>query len=231
MSMNLDKVVLEKNHSEFLQNTKDLKSLLAAATKSVMVKIDSDELRDLKASGYSLCFAKKVGDKDYNVIWKSMKKYLSNNKFTWTPVYEISGTNTFEDSVKVETTTNIQSIGLGEKTIIDDAGILSAPVTGGDENSINVKNEYDKIHVVISQTSVNEKGSMETTPIYVSKEQVILGESSYKPVEKVLVWFQANAETATMFSEMRSNAIEINLTGKSSDTVEYKGGKWSRVEE
>lgn len=229
MSMNLDKVVLEKNHSDFLQNTKGLKSLLGATTKSVTVKIDPEELEILKESEYSLCFAKKVGDKDYNVIWKSMNKYLANNKFSWTPVYEVSGTNTFQDSVKVEATTNIRSIGLGEKTTINKAGNLSAPVTGGDENSINVKNEYDKIHVVISQTSVNEKGSMETTPIYVSKEQVILGESSYEPVEKVLVWFQANAETATMFSEMRSNAIEINLTGKSSDTVMYKDGKWSRV--
>ena len=229
MSMNLDKRVLEKNHSDFLQNTKQLKSLLEATAKSVTVRIDPAELRALKDSGYALCFAKKVGDKDYNVIWKSMNKYLANNKFTWTPVYEISGTNTFEDSVKVETTTNIQSIGIGEITTIDDVGNLSAPVTGGDENSINVKNEYDKIHVVISQTSVNENGNMESTPIYVSKEKVILGESSYKPVEKVLVWFQANAETATMFSEMRSNAIEINLTGKNSDTVEYKGGRWSRV--
>ena len=219
MSMNLDKRVLEKNHSDFLQNTKQLKSLLEATAKSVTVRIDPAELRDLKDSGYALCFAKKVGDKDYNVIWKSMNKYLANNKFTWTPVYEISGTNTFEDSVKVETTTNIQSIGIGEITTIDDVGNLSAPVTGGDENSINVKNEYDKIHVVISQTSVNENGNMESTPIYVSKEKVILGESSYKPVEKVLVWFQANAETA----------IEINLTGKNSDTVEYKGGRWSRV--
>lgn len=229
MSMNLDKVVLEKNHSDYLQNTKQLKTLLGATEKSITVKVDPDELRALKDSGYALCFAKKVGDNAYNVIWKSMNKFLANNKFTWTPVYEISGTNTFEDSVKVETTTNTQVIGLGERTIIDNVGLLSAPVTGGDENSINVKNEYDKIHVVISQTSVNEKGSMETTPIYVSREQVILGESSYEPVEKVLVWFQANAETATMFSEMRSNAIEINLTGKSSDTVEYKGGKWSRV--
>lgn len=229
MSMNLDKVVLEKNHSDYLQNTKQLKTLLGATEKSITVKVDPDELRALKDSGYALCFAKKVGNNSYNVIWKSMNKYLANNKFTWTPIYEISGTNTFEDSVKVEASTNTQAIGLGERTIIDNVGVLSAPVTGGNENSINVKNEYDKIHVVISQTSVNDKGSMETTPIYVSKEQVILGESSYEPVEKVLVWFQANAETATMFSEMRSNSIEINLTGKSSDTVEYKGGKWSRV--
>lgn len=229
MSMNLDKVVLGKNHSDFLKNTRQLKSMLGATAKSITVKIDQAELKDLKDSGYALCFAKKVGDKDYNVIWKSMNKYLENNKFTWTPVYQISGTNTFEDSIKVETTTNTQDIGLGEKTTIDEYGHLSDPVTGGNENSINVKNEYDKIHVVISQSSVNDKGNMETTPIYVSKEKVILGDSCYEPVEKVLIWFQANAETATMFSEMRSNAIEINLTGKSSDAVLYKDGKWSRI--
>ncbi len=229
MSMNLDNKVLEKNQSDFLKDTRQLKSMLDATAKSITVKIDEAELKDLKHSKYALCFAKKVGNEDYNVIWKSMKKYLENNTFTWTPEYQISGTNTFEDNVKVVTNTNTQRIGLGEKTTIDEDGHLSAPVTGGDENSINVENEYDKIHVVISQSSVNDKGNLETTPIYVSKEEVILGDSSYEPVEKVRIWFPADVETALMLPKMKSKFIEIHPTGKSSDTVLYKDGKWSRI--
>lgn len=79
--------------------------------------------------GTDTCIA--GGDFDYDVIWKSMNKYLVNNNFTWRPMYQIFGTNTFEDEVKVEVSMNTQNIGLGEKTILDKSGLLSTPITGG----------------------------------------------------------------------------------------------------
>lgn len=229
MNNELAESIMAEKHEEYKKISKDLKELLNAATKRVTVKIDTGDLPVLKDGKYALCFAKKVGDFDYDVVWKSITKYAVNNAFSWQPIYDVYGTNTFEDKLKVEVSTNDQLIGLGEITTIDKYGVLSEPVTGGASEAINVLNNFDNIHIGISQVSVNESGVMESTPIYVSKGPVVLGESSYKPVEKVLVWFQANVETGTMFAEMRSNAIEIDLTGKESASVMYKNGQWAFI--
>lgn len=221
--------IREKNVREFREKTYALQEALRATEKQVKIQIGEEDLQKLKKEGYSLCFAKKVGDFDYDVIWKSMKKYLVNNIFSWRPIYQIFGTNTFEDEVKVEVSTNTKNIGIGEKTILDESGLLSEPVTGGNKNAINVDNEYGDIHFAIAQVSVNENGGMETTPIYVSKEASIKGDASFKPVEKILVWFQSNAQTSTMFAEMRSNAMEVDLTNRSEAAIRYEDGIWSVI--
>ncbi len=227
--MNNETAVREKNIREFVERTHALQNALKATEKQVKIQISEEDLQILKKEGYSLCFAKKVGDFDYDVIWKSMNKYLVNNIFTWQPIYQIFGTNIFEDEVKVEVSTNTQNIGLGEKTILDQAGVLSNPVTGGNKDAINVDNEYGEIHFAIAQVSVNENGAMETTPIYVSKEASIKGDAAFKPVEKIQVWFQHNAQTSTMFAEMRSNAMEVDLTNRSSAAIRYENGVWSVI--
>lgn len=219
----------ENSAAGYISSENELKLLLKATEKSLTVKIDPAEQEKLKENGYCLCFAKKVGDFDYNVIWKSMDKFLANNIFSWVPLFQVFGTNTYKNGVKVVASTDVIDIGLGEKTTLDKNGILSAPVTGGDENAINVDNEYGDIHFAISQVTLDENGDRQSTPIYVSDSVAILGSSEFEPVEKVQVWFQKDAETSTMFTTMRSNAIEIDLTSKSAGAIEYKDGKWSII--
>lgn len=227
MDNKLTNTIYSRMQEQFISNSRSLRNYLKATQKQLTVEVDEKDLASLKSNGYFLCFAKKIGDFDYDVIWKSMDRYLSSNIFSWQPIYQIFGTNTFEDKLKVVASTNIKDIGLGEISILDQFGILSDPVTGGDANSINVNNEYGDIHFAISQVSVNQSGQMESTPIYVSQSASILGTGSFKPVEKVQIWFQSNAQTGTMFSELRSNAIEIDLTNKSNATIRYEDGKWS----
>lgn len=112
-----------------------LNSLLDATQKSVIIQIAPDDFTTLKTSKYRLCFAKKVGDNDYNVVWQSYSKYLSNNTFSWTPQYELFGSNSFQDSVKVDVSTNVESIGLGETSILDVNGLLGAASTAGPSTS------------------------------------------------------------------------------------------------
>lgn len=229
MDNELVKSITEELYGKYQQSVRELASMMDTTMKQVTVEIDTTDLATLKDGGYSLCFAKKVGDFDYDVIWKSTDKYLVTNEFKWQPIYEIYGTNTFQDSVKVVASTNIQDIGLGEITTLDKYGILSSAVSGGSEDAINVENEYGNIHFAISQMSVNDAGHMESTPIYVSKAPAIVGKSEFRPVEKVQIWFQANAETSTMFAEMRSNPIEVDLTAKNAVSVKYKDGKWAII--
>jgi hypothetical protein len=86
-----------------------------------------------------LCFAKKVGDNAYNVVWQAYGKYLSSNSFSWTPQYQLFGSNTFESNLTVITSTNIVNIGLGETSTLNSAGLLSnPPISGGPSTSARI---------------------------------------------------------------------------------------------
>src|SRR3990167_2259821 len=201
---------------------KVLTSTLAATQKSVTIEIAADDLTLLKQSGYKLCFAKKVGNEAYNVVWQSYDKYLSNNGFSWTPQYQLFGSNTFQADVTVKVSTNIVTIGLGQQSILSPEGLLGQAVTGGPDISITLDNEYGPIPPGINQLSVGIDGTQVSTPIYVATNQVVTGNIVLTPVEAILVWFEQNVQTSTMFSTSRSKAIEIDLTVVNDATRRYE---------
>jgi len=55
--------------------------------------------------------------------------------FSWTPQYTIFGSNTFNEDSQVDTSTNEQSILLGQICTLKKSGVITAPVTGGDKFS------------------------------------------------------------------------------------------------
>ncbi|MNH27928.1 hypothetical protein D3C79_880570 [compost metagenome] len=60
-------------------------------------------------------------------------------------------------------------------------------------------------------------------------DQVVTGETVLTPVETILVWFEQNVQTSTMFSTSRSKAIEIDLTFDNTAGRLYEGGQWKTV--
>lgn len=200
---------------------------VAATKKSVKIVIDSADLTSLKSAKYRLCFAKKVGDAAYNVVWQSSEKYLVNNSFSWVPQYQLFGSSSFEDNITVNVSTNIVTIGLGETSILNKVGHLGYPSTGGNSTSITLQNNYGLIHPGVSQISTNIDGTTSVTPIYVAKNPSVLGNTVLTPIEKVLVWFEKNIGTSTMFSDSRSLAVEIDLTSADAATRLYSNGVWS----
>lgn len=216
----------EKCMQEFAAKAAELKKLTDEVTKEVRVQISAEDIMKLKDNGYKMCFAKKVGTEQYNVIWQSYENFSENNKFSWTPIYQVFRTDTFQTGVTVETSSAPKNIGLGEITIIDKYGILSSPVTGGDSTAINVDNEYKATHVGISQLSTGLDGNTVSTPIYVSENECMLGSAKFKPVEKVLIWFESNVQTSTMFTDMRTNSIEVDLTQTNLFNLRYENEQW-----
>jgi len=217
----------ERDISDYAKSVLLLNTLLQATQKTVKIQIASPDLTQLKSSNYRLCFAKKVGDNDYNVVWQSYMNYLSNNRFSWTPQYELFGSNTFQDNVIVDVSTNVVRIGLGETSILDANGLLGPASTGGPSTSITLRNQFGPIHPGVNQLSQSSMGGAAvSTAIYVAQNQVVLGDTVLTPVEKVLVWFEQNIETSTMFSSSRSLEIEIDLTFSDSATRLYSNGRW-----
>lgn len=222
-------VIEEAGIKAYLSKAMALREAIQAAMKSVNVQIAADDIRRLMNSGYRMCFAKKVGTADYNVIWQSYKDFSENNTFSWIPRYQVFRTDTFQSGVTVKTSSSPKAIGLGEITTIDKYGILTDPVTGGDNASINVDNEYKATHIGVCQLSTGIDGKEVSTPIYVSENECMLGNAVLKPVEKIMIWFEYNAQTSTMFTDMKTHSIEVDLTQKNSVNLRYEDEKWSTV--
>ena len=208
---------------------KVLSSTLAATQKVVTIEIAPGDLATLKQNKYKLCFAKKVGTEDYNVVWQSYDAYLSNNQFSWTPQYQLFASNRFADNLQVTVSTNIVNIGLGQTSILDANGYLGSATTGGPAESFTFVNNYAPIHPGVNQLSTGIDGTQVSTPIYVAVNQVVTGNTVLTPVETILVWFEQNVQTSTMFSTSRSKAIEIDLTFENTAGRLYEGGQWKTV--
>lgn len=216
---------LQKQH---LLTAYALTAAAAAAKKSVTIEIADSDLKTLKESGYKLCFAKKVGNNDFNVVWQSSGQYISTNEFSWEPRYQIFGTNTFKSNVTVKATTKFVTIGLGQQISLDKNGLFGA-VSSNPKNpdSLLLINDYGNIHPGVNQLSTGIDGEQISTPTYVAKDNAVAGDIVLTPVELVLVWFEQNIQTSTMFSDSRSRSIEIDLTSSAAETRLYKNGVWS----
>lgn len=216
----LTNALLNKGMNEL---TYPLTELMEAASKKVSVSIDRASLGSLKQSNYNMCFAKKVGNADYNVVWKSYQKFSVSNSFSWVPVYSIFGSDIFEESLKVKISCSPVTISLGQQTTLDEYGILRSPVTGGSNTAFTMINNYGSIHPGVNQLSTGIDGLQISTPIYVSPKPALSGATELSPVEKVMIWFEQDIETGTMFSTKRSRSIEVDLTFNKSIKLLYDG--------
>ena len=197
-----------------------------ATSKSVLIEIAGTDLEFLKDNQYMLCFAKKVND-SYDVVWQSYTEYLASNTFSWTPLYQLFGTNTFLASIQVQVDTNLVEIGLGETATLDKNGELGDAVTGGPSDAITFNNNFGPIHPGLNAISTGLTGVTSSTAIYVAPDSIETGTDTLIPVEKVQVWFAQNLTTSTMISEDVTNAVEIDLTTANSATRLYQKGSWS----
>ncbi len=217
------------NLKKYQDSLRNFVQALSEVKKVVNIQIALEDLENLKRAKYKLCFAKKVGDNDYNVVWYSFLDYLPNNTFSWTPQYGLFGSNIFKDYIKVQVHTNIVTISLGETSILNSYGVLEDPTTGGPEFCFTMDNQYGSIHPGVNQLSIGIDGQIMSTPIYVAEAPIVKGRVVLKPVEKVLVWFEQNIETSTMFSTARSNEVEIDLTFQNKAARKYENQRWITI--
>lgn len=203
-----------------------LQAALNAVQKVVTIEIAEPDFAELKQNDYRLCFAKKVGEGAYNVVWQSYLQFLENNTFSWTPQYQLFGTNTYVENIKVKAVTNTVNIGLYETSLLNEDGHIEAPYSGGSRTAITLLNEYGNIHPGVNQLSTGCDGRQTSTPIYVAPAAMVKGKATLTPKESVLVWFEQDIETSTIFSKARSNAVEIDLTFVNVATRKYEDQEW-----
>lgn len=228
-SVSAENALVVQKLDDYQRAVANFQAALAAVNKTVVIEISNDDLEFLKAANYALCFAKKVasgsGAGVYNVVWQSLTRYLSTTTFSWTPQFSLFGTNTFTGDVKVVAQTNQLMIGLGEKGLLKPSGLLTGPSSGGPATGVTMVNEYGTIHPALSQISTLN-GTTSVTPLYVAEQPIALGQATLTPKESVMVWFEQNIETSTMFSSARSMSTEIDLTFTNTQTRVYQNQQW-----
>lgn len=218
------------------ETTPHLRECLNNAEKQVIVKILQKDFKALKTGRYMLCFAKKMCDDTYNVVWKAFGNYLINNVFSWRPQYRLFGSNQFHDGKTVNVSTNAVAVEPGQTATLSSIGILQKPVSGGSPTGFTMRNKYGKIHVGVSQACTRLDGTPVCSPMYVSALEAPKGDIVLTPVDKVLVWFQQDVVSGTMFSTVpvndrfrgaRTDALELDLTETNSVHCQFKEQAWN----
>ncbi len=199
---------------------------MTGTQKTVNITIAATDLETLKKAHYRLCFAKKV-NKTFDVVWQSYHDYLDHNHFHWIPAYQLFGSNEFKSDITVNVETNSINIGLGQQATLDEAGVLGEASSGGKSTGITMNNDYGDIHPGLNAVSTGIHGQQTTKPIYVAPHVMVPGTDLLTPIDEIMVWFEQNIETSTMFSDARSNFTKINMTDSNTQTRLYSNGKWT----
>ena len=195
--------------------------------KMLQIQIAKDDFAFFYPEGYRLCFATKNQGNDYNVVWQAYGRYLPHNNFSWTPHYELFGTNSLQEHVTVSRDTNSVSIEPGQSSTLDRNKILTYPVSDGPQTDLTMVNEYGPVHLGVSQLCTGIDGKQSNSPIYVATDKTnIRDKTTFTPTERILVWFEKNIETGTMFKGPRHNALEIDFRNVNQATWLCENKNW-----
>ncbi|MCY1745027.1 hypothetical protein [Ensifer sp. SL37] len=157
-----------------------------------------------------------------------LTNYAHSTSFSWTSQFALFGTNLFLEGRTVVAATNQETLELGQTCELDENCILHPRVSRGPFDGVTMANEFGLIHPGLSQVSVLN-GVETMTPVYVAPSPVRPGSVTFNSIESVIVWFEQDISTSTMFSSARSMSIEIDFRWTNSDTRLYKGGEWSAL--
>jgi len=206
------------------------------STLQLTVEVDPDQLEFLSNNNYSLCIAKagsSGGPAKPTVIWTG-GDILPNNEFQWQDVYQVFGAVSYTVGALVESQTQRRTIQFGQTCTIDKAGNMTTATGPADPStgSFNVTNSWKRPVNIGASCALMTPGSTTFTPIdfYVSASQVAVDDViNLTPIDQVSVWFEVEAQTGTMISDITSPKWTVDFTGSNpkSQTVSYNAaGKW-----
>ncbi|RSM12719.1 hypothetical protein CDV31_006186 [Fusarium ambrosium] len=196
------------------------------ATKTLNIQIENAMLRQLSQQGYKLCFATGVqagGRVNYNVI-ASTNHVAPNITIQWGDSYAIAGsTSSFQPGALVREATRTVDINLGQSYTLPqdftDGPINDDPSASKD--GIRFVNETNGAAAILFKKINGAK-----VPIYISANAPG-STGDIEPLGRVAVWFQSEAETSMMISELPGAYRELEMSFMTEATLQYTGsGSW-----
>lgn len=208
--------------------------------KILRIKIESDDFRALKDSGYLLCLAKKVDGYPFNIIWHAYAVFFEMNQFRWTPDYKLFASNAFIPGEVVQESIAAVPVGLGQQSTLDSLGILLPPVSGGPSAAVTMKNDFGSIHPGLKQSATGIDQKVTREPNFLTERAVLRGLTEMVPAELLLIWFEQNVTTGELFDRpppiqsgsslvlaSKTYAKMVDFSRNDDRTITYQDQKWS----
>jgi hypothetical protein len=136
----------------------------------------------------------------------------------------VFGARDFQPFTFANSGTNLANIALGQEVFLNDAGIIERPTTGDSSTGIRFINNFGSSHPALSQQLTDPTGTQAILPIYVSPTS---SSDLLTPIPEVLVWFEQNLETGTMFSGPRQLSVTVDFTNVSTATRLFSNEEWT----
>ena len=197
---------------------------------TITIKIEKEDLRVLKDAGYQLCFAGRMKDTDFTVVWYAAEGYGSNNQIKVFDEYEIFASNGCDEKVLVDFSSVAAEI--GKECVIDKYGIISQPKTGQISEAIVLINDYGNLHPGLIRKGKGIKGEELCNALFLSRNLILPGEFEFFPTYEIKIWFAKNMQIGTILPQeskwslkaAKTKCIVIDLEKKDSPVREYSHG-------
>jgi hypothetical protein len=156
------------------------------------------------------------------------RQYLNHNNFVFQDKFQLFGTNTFQDGSLASADTDVTSqilqglylfapscnsdsltndVQSGQGITLDGSGTWSGVIGTADSGKpIVISNKYGGIHIGVKIFDGNQYSD-----IYVSEDKRFSGTINLTPTRKLMVWFEVDVQTGTMFSQAKTNTIEVRF--------------------
>ncbi|KAI8667003.1 hypothetical protein NCS56_00835300 [Fusarium sp. Ph1] len=200
-------------------------------TKTLNIRVNSAIIRQLNQQDYKLCFATGVqsgGRVGYNVI-ASTNNVASNITIQWEDSYAIAGSTTsFQPGALVDMATSTVGINLGQSYTLP-KDFTDGPInddSSAPKDGIRFVNKTSAAAAVLFKR-INGQNA----PIYISAMAPLPpGVEDITPLSRVAVWFQNEAQTSMMISNLPGGSREMEMSFLTEATLEYTGsGSWVQV--
>lgn len=215
--------------------------------KSLVVHIADQDLNTLKNAGYALCFAKRSKDELYNMVWVADAQYGTCSELSWVPHFVFFLAAGFGDRKKVSITAQSDPLTLGQECTLLESGAFGSPRTGTIAGAVALAlQNRNPVYPGIGQYCAFNGQEGTIRPIYVAKNPVVPGMDVIYPQDKILVWFEQDAQSGMMFEHSRSQntglqhfpsacqrswstAFEADLSVQHHITLRYLNMIWNEV--
>lgn len=193
-------------------------------TKRASIYVAEKDLRQLKKSGYLLCFSIQINN-SYGVVWATATNYTTKSIFEWCDAFELYATHGNSGSE-----TNATKIKKGQKAILESDMILGNATSGGPKRAITLINNNGWIYPALRCWCRLIDGESGLRHCYSAANSITKGQTAIYPLNILKIWFSQDGRPLPLAMENQhaiTTVATIDLTQAASGARRYENATWS----
>ena len=185
------------------------------------IQFTSKGLATVNAAGQQVAIVKSTTPTSSPVVWVAFHPEM-NNHVTWTEEYSVYGSNSeIVAGATISTASSFEALASESYPFV--GGQFEAGVAGLEPTQYGVLNQDVNFPMLTAGLAQVPNGSGSSAgPSPLNATLVPFGESGiYTPIEQVSVFALANANNGLVISSVQSQALLVDLTETTSQTIHY----------